>query len=206
MLPSHLTELRNDERFVALLTLARATNSLRALLTAGLEQGPKDGTFAERQRASFLFLTASALHEVRQLFQQLGKHFRESEAYQTEVSPLLNDRSVSALAERYLKPMRDKVGFHHDADVIRRGLSGAPDVPQDFARGSSAAFIDAYYPFADFVAWAYLLDGKMPPGGEEQEIMKAVGEIIDLATRYCAAADAIIGEAMGTLGFTVERD
>jgi len=119
---------------------------------------------------------------------------------------MLRDAAASDLAKRYLKPVRNQIGFHHDLDVVRQGLCSSPTISQDFARGSSEAFVDAYYPFADFVVWRYLLDGNAAAGSEEVELTRATTEIIDLATKYCSAADSILGETLDELGFAVDWD
>lgn len=86
--------LKQDERFWAVLTLARTVNALRFVQVAGISE--EDTPSAQRQRMnSFLFLGA-ILYEGLQFAGILGKYFRDIPEFKEGFGELFKDRKLRA--------------------------------------------------------------------------------------------------------------
>lgn len=201
--PPDLRRLRDDPALPELLTLGRVANILRSALAAGRVQERRDDSASERARVAMTLLLTGIVAEALPLLERSGKYFRDLPAFSSHVRPILGDDGLRDLKAKWLAPVRNQAVFHNDAVVSERGLSALDEhVEFDIARGSTAGHMDVYYPLADLVAVAYMIEAGGSASDPRSFLMETVGPVIQLAGRICTAIDTLLGQALAARGLT----
>lgn len=157
--PDDLERFKGSQAFAEILTLGRIANLLRTTIALGLTHGPGDDSASDRARASATFLLSGLVAEALPVLERSGQHFRHLPSFKESVTPILKDPQVSEVRSQWLSPLRNQAVFHNDREVSETGLSlMRPDVSHDIVRGSTQLFMDGYYPLADAVAVAYVIN------------------------------------------------
>jgi len=192
--------LKQDERFWAVLTLARTVNALRFVQVAGISE--EDTPSAQRQRMnSFLFLGA-ILYEGLLFARSLGEHFSEVPEFKEGFGRLFEDKAVLSFSDNTLRKLRKKFVFHFDKDMAPEAIRGRDLSRYAFASGTDRQTGNAHYRLAD-VASLYYLFGE-DEGDCEGDLQAWLGDVIrkttDLSGRFGKAAEELIAAAMKRLG------
>lgn len=200
-------DLRNDERFWAILTLARTMNALRFCQTAFFHLPDEDTPSARRQRINSFVFTGAVLYAALEFARTLGKYFRHLPVYGEGIGSLLRDRAVRRFRDTSLYRLRNKFVFHFDEDVAPQALQGFQKPPYIFDSGQGPKIGNAYYDLADSASLYFLLMEEDDDQLSAEELEKAVearfrdltGRMSDLSGRFGAAADELIAAGLKEL-------
>ncbi len=194
--------LKQDERFWAILTLARIVNALRFVQLAGLSAEGDDTPSAQRQRMnSFLFLGAT-LYEGLIFARSLGEHFREVREFKDGFGRLFEDREVRDFSDNTLSKLRNKFVFHFDKDMAPEAIRSLDLTQYVFASGTDRHTGNVHYWLADVASLYYLLgqDDGVSIGDFQAWFTNLVHRTTDLSGRFGTAAEELIAAAMEGLG------
>lgn len=114
--------IKTDERFIGLLTLARVVNSLRFCQKAVLNAKGSSSPSSARTRINSFLFASSVLYEGFLLVEKLGKHYKDIDSFKDGFGYLLRDKSVRELRDLILKRGRNKFVFHYDINIVKESL------------------------------------------------------------------------------------
>jgi hypothetical protein len=195
--------IRHSDQFKKVLALSRLLNSILATQTPvlGLE-GSADTPETLRQRLySFLYLGA-LLYEGLVFSESLRSTFHHAEVFESGLGRLLRDPEVSALRKTYLKPIRNKMIFHFDHDVIHEGLETLNDPSYVFVKGEGSSFKAVYFQLADQATLHYLLGKPKSETEFATEFQKLIESVTKLSKAFTDASQELITDVVERLGFT----
>lgn len=194
--------VKQDERFWAILTLARILNALRFVQLAGLSAESNDTPYTQRQRLnSFLFLGA-ILYDGLIFARSLGKHFREFPEFKDGFGRLFEDREVRDFSDNMLSKLRNKFVFHFDKDVAPEAIRSLDLTQYVFASGADRHTGTVHYWLADVASLFCLLDqdNGVSIGDLQAWFTNLIHRTTDLSGRFGTAAEELIAAAMEGLG------
>lgn len=197
-------ELREDDRFVALLTLGRATNAIRFYHHAYLDAAEDDSPAGKRQRLNAFMFLGAALREALRYSQTLGRHFADSPGFEC-FRKLLGSNETQAYQNGILRHLRNKVTAHFEEQITRETLSSLDFGDPRLACGEGKTVGASYYDLADEVAVHSVLvvDAEEPRSWDElEELMK---QTRDISIEFGKCADRLIGEVGRRMGWQLER-
>jgi hypothetical protein len=199
--------LKTDERFLALLTLARVVNALRFCLKADIDAKTVTGPTGARTRINSFLFAGSVLYEGFLAVERLGMHFKDLDSYRNGFGVLLKDRATQSLRQSVLHRMRNKFVFHFDRDVARESFDHFQLPAYKFASGIGEASGEMYFGLADEAVMNYLLQ---PAHNESDESLKAryaniLQDTAQLMGRFTESAEGLMADVMDDMGFTVNR-
>jgi len=196
-------DLRGDERFWSILTLARALNALRFCQMAFFGVLDEDTPAAIRQRINSFVFTGAVLYEALEFAQTLGEYFHDLPEFRETWSMLFRDRELREFRETTLYQLRNKFVFHFDREMAAQALQGFRKPPYIFNSGQGTTVGNAYYSLADLASLYFLLKEE----GDDQLSAEALEEaftarsvllmqrMTDLSGRFGAAAEELIAVA-----------
>lgn len=193
--------LQKNERFWAVLTLARVVNALRFIQVAANSPESHDSPSVHRQIMNSCLFLGAVLYEGMAFAKSLGKHFKDMPAFSKDFGKLFEDPDVKKFHKRTLKKLRDKFVFHFDKDVAPGALRNL-DLPQYvFISGRGNAVGEAYYWLADVASVNYLLD--LDGDIHEKEFLTSLSALLqritDLSKCFGIAADELIAAALESM-------
>lgn len=200
-------ELRNNERFWSILTLARALNELRFSQVAYFGPQEDDTPASRRQRINSFVFTGAILYEALGFAQTLGKYFQHLAAFKDGLARLFEDKTVRDFRDTTLHRLRNKFVFHFDDEVPTQALRGFRKPPYIFNSGQGPRIGNAYYDLADSASLYFLLMEKNDDQLSAEELERAVEErfrdlarkMSNLSGRFGAAADELIAAGLKEL-------
>ena len=199
-------KLKNDERFLNILTLARFFNALRFCQQPVIDARSSNRPSSSRQSINSFLFAGSVLYEGFLLAEKLGQHFRDFDSFKKGFAVLLRDNKIRMLRETVLKRMRNKFVFHFDHDIVSEALEYFELPNYRFATGFGKSSGELYYGLADEVAMNYLLQPK--PNDTDTELdnrlRSMMKEITQLMGQFTDAAERLIAEVLVSMGWTAE--
>ncbi len=184
-------DLRNDERFWSIVTLARTLNALRFSQVAFFAVSDEDTPAARRQRINSFVYSSAILYEALNFAQTLGKYFSDLPEFQEGFGRLFQDKALLQFRDTTLHQIRNKFTFHFDGQVPPQALQHFTEPPYIFASGLGPTVGNTYYELADLASLYYLLT----ENGEELKQGELEARFIDLTT-----STKNISEAFGIAG------
>lgn len=195
--------LRKDERFVALLTLARAVNAVRFYHLAYLAAKDDETPSGKRQRVNAFMFTSAALYESLGYAGTLGRFFAEVPAFEC-LGALLGRKDVKAYRQGIARHLRNKVTAHFDEQITAKTLADLQFARPRLATGQGRTVGDSYYELADEVAVhsALVADADEPrPWDELAELMAQTAEI---SAEFGKCSDKLIANLAEEMGWSGE--
>ena len=196
-----------DDRFLALLTLARFVNALRFCQQAGTDAQDKDAPSGSRQRINSFWFCGSVLYEGFRVAESLRKYYRDLNSFKNGFAILLKDEDISALRETLLKRMRNKFVFHFDRDVAGEALNNFKLPTYTFAVSRGRAPEEMYFNLADEAVNNYLLQPKAEESDHDLQVRleNLMGQIKNIIGRFVRATEDLMAEALAGMGWNVEK-
>jgi hypothetical protein len=197
--------LRDDERFLGLLTLARFINALRYFQKSAIDANGTDLVSARSVLNSFCY-GSSVLYEGFLLVEKLAKVFKDLDSFKSGFGALLRDHQVQSFRKTVLKRMRNKFGFHFDEDVVQESLKNFELPEYKFASGVGEASGEMCFVLADEIVLNYLLSPTMGESDEslKQRYKKILEDTIDIMGKFTDSAERLMGDLLTNMGFTVK--
>lgn len=200
-----IAAFRNDERLVALLTLARIVNSMRFTQVAVISVTDESTPSNKRQRMnSFLYLGA-LLYEGLKFTETLGKHFRNLKSFKEGFQEIQRDENVKELIQSLLDPVRNRIVFHYDGPITADSLQTIDFSDYVFATSHGETRCDVYYELADQTIVHFLIRPYKNQEEMEQRFKDFVKRTADLSRRFGDAADKLIAEGLKMLGWRFRK-
>jgi len=132
--------LRDDERFLGLLTLARFINALRYFQKSAIDSKGTNDPVAARSVLNSFWYGSSVLYEGFLLVEKLAKVFKDLDSFKGGFGALLRDHQVQSFRNSVLKRMRNKFGFHFDEEVVKESLKDFELAEYKFGKADIALF------------------------------------------------------------------
>ncbi|MBW1939485.1 MAG: hypothetical protein JRI67_12140 [Deltaproteobacteria bacterium] len=199
--------LKSDDRFLALLTLARVINALRFCQKAGIDGKTASGPARARTRINSFLFAASVLYEGFLVAEGLGIHFKDLDSFRNGFGVLLRDQAVQALRQSFLRRMRNKFVFHFDRDVAKESFARFELPIYKFASGIGKASGEMYFGLADEGVMNYLLQpaDKESDANIKARYEKLLQDTTQLMGRFTKSSERLMVEAMESMGFALEQ-
>jgi len=196
-------DLKSDDRFLALLTLARFVNALRFCQQAAIDVQNKDAPSGSRQRINSFLFASSVLYEGFRVAENLGKYFRNLDSFKNGFATLLKDKDVRALRETSLERMRNKFVFHFDQDVAKEALNNFELSTYKFATSRGTASGEMYFSLADEAVMNYLLQPKAEEFDHDLQVRleNLIEQITNIMGRFVRATEDLMAEALAGMGW-----
>jgi hypothetical protein len=199
-------KLKNDERFLNLLTLARFFNALRFCQQPVIDARSSTRPSSSRQSINSFLFASSVLYEGFLLAEKLGQYFRDLESFKNGFAVLFRDNKIRTLRETVLKRMRNKFVFHFDRDIVSEALEYFELPNYRFATGFGKSSGELYYGLADEAVMNYLLQSK--PNDTDIELNNRLKtmmtDITQLMGEFTNAAEQLIAEVLISMGWTAK--
>lgn len=198
-------KLRTDERFIAILNLARISNALLFCQIPALEVGKKNTPSAGRQLINSFLYASAILYEGLNRADSLGKYFKDLDSFKNGFAIILKDEKIKRHRNAVLDTLRNQFVFHFDKDIIPETLKDFVLPEYIFAISNGLKRKDIYYNLADEIVLDYLLrDIK-----DDQEKAKRFKEIIkqttELMVSFSKATDDLIQEVLIEMGWVLKK-
>jgi hypothetical protein len=199
--------IKTDERFIGLLTLARVVNSLRFCQKAVLNAKGSSSPSSARTRINSFLFASSVLYEGFLLVEKLGKHYKDIDSFKDGFGYLLRDKSVRELRDLILKRGRNKFVFHYDINIVKESLKRFELPNIIFASGYGTSTGEMYFSLVDEIAINYLLQ---PAENESNDSLnERFGNILkdptNIIGEFAKSADLLMSDVLKDLGFIVKR-
>lgn len=189
--PEKFDRLRSDPKFAKLLNLARAVNAIYFCLRVLMDHGGDMTPAGQRQYINAFLFSAGALHEAFAVADSLEKHFGDRDSYRNGFATFLNDPKTKELRCTILRRMRNKLVFHYDEDVARKGLQTLELDSYIFASAVGDKRSGTYYNLADEIVINHLLgDGDV--ADEDERLGAAAKDIAEALSRFAHCADELM--------------
>jgi len=203
----NFNQLRSNPHLASLLTLARVVNALRFCFRVLIDFSGDKSPAGQRQHINALLFSTSVLYGGLQLTDTLTKHFGSRASFQEGFAPLLAESRTENLRTKVLKPWRDKTVSHFDRDVASKTINSFNlDLPSYlFVTASGHKTGDLYYNLADEVAINFILGERTSKEEENQRFAEILKDTSDVLTRFVSAADALIVDVLGEMGWLVRE-
>lgn len=200
-------DLKSDERFLALLTLARVVNALRFCPQAAIDAGNKDAPSGSRQRINSFWFGGSVLYEGFRVAEALGKYYRDLNSFKNGFAILLKDKDIRALRETFLERMRNKFVFHFDRDVAREALNNFKLPTYTFATSHGTTSGEMYFNLADEAVNNYLLQPKAEESDHNLQVRleNLIQQTTNIMGGFIRAAECLMAEALPAMGWSVKK-
>ncbi len=196
-------DLRDDERFWSILTLARSLNAFRFCQLAFFALPDDDTPAARRQRINSFVFTGAVLYEALGFAQTLGEHFHYLPEFKQGLGRLFQDRILREFRDTSLYLIRNKFVFHFDEEVAPQALRGFRKPPYIFASGHGPTAGNACYDLADVASLYFLLkeddDDQLSAEAFKARFLHLTEKMTDLSGRFGAAADELIAAGLKEL-------
>ena len=190
--PERFDQLRSDPKFAKLLNLARAVNAIYFCLRVLLDHGGGDTTpSGQRQYINAFLFSAGALHEAFAVADSLERHFGDRDSYRNGFGKLLKDPKTKVLRATILRRLRNKLVFHYDEDVARKGLKTLGLDSYIFASAVGDRRSGTYYNLADEIVLNHLL-GDSDGSDEDERLGTAAKDIADALSKFVHCADELM--------------
>jgi len=199
--------LKTDERFLALLTLARVINALRFCQKAALDAKAFTGPASARAWINSFLFAASVLYEGFLTVERLAIHFKDYDSYRSGFVVLLKDRAVQSMRQLVFYRMRNKFVFHFDRNVAKESFDRFELPVYKFASGIGNASGEIYFGLADEAVMNYLLQPAHKESDESVKIryMKIVQDTTELMGRFTESAERLMVDVMEDMGFSMVK-
>lgn len=199
------SRLKTDERFLALLTLARVINALRFCQGAALYSKDVPGPAGVRTHINSFLFAGSVLYEGFLAVEQLALHFRDLDSYRNGFGNLLKDRSIQSLRQSVFHRMRNKFVFHFDKDVAKEAFDDFQLPAYKFASGIGKKSGEMYFGLADEAVLNYLLQpaANEPDESLKERFKKILQDTTQLMGRFVESAEYLMSDVIDNLGFTL---
>jgi hypothetical protein len=198
--------IKMDERFLALLTLARVINALRFCQKAAIDAKAVAGPAGARAWINSFLFAASVLYEGFLAVERLAVHFKDFDSYRNGFAVLLKDRATQSLRQSVLHRMRNKFVFHFDRDVAKESFDHFFELPvYKFASGTGRASGEMYFGLADEAVMNYLLQpaDQEPDESVKTRYKKIVQDTTQLMGRFTESAERLMMDVMADMGFAL---
>lgn len=198
--------LKTDERFLGLLTLARAVNALRFCQKAGIDAKDTPGPSGARSTINSVLYASSALYEGFIVVERLGTHFKNLDSFKSGFGALLRDKTVRSFRESILSRMRNKFAFHFDLDVAKEAFDHFELREYTFASGIGKASGELYFGLADEAVMNYLLQPAENESNEslKDRYLKILQNTAQLMVRFTDSAERLMADVLDSMGFTMK--
>ncbi len=200
-------DLRDDQRFWSILTLARTLNALRFCQLAFFALPDEDTPAARRQRINSFVFTGGVLYEALNFAETLGQYFIHLPEFKEGFGSLFQDKVLREFRATILYRLRNKFVFHFDGEVAPQALRGFRKPPYVFASGHGPTVGNTHYDLADLASLYFLLreedDDQLSAEALEKtfkaRFVDLTKRMTDLSGRFGAAADELIAAGLKEL-------
>lgn len=199
----HFQSIKTHPLLGPALRLARCVNALRALTTAAVPNGAVPRNEAVRQSQNVLLHLGATLFESLEVLDDLGPDLGQLESAKKHLVSLRRDKELRSFRKHVLKPIRQTVAFHFDADVLPRAFDGLLFKPFVWSSHDRDGSSQRYYELADFS----LIPAAFA-GGEYASFVdnyrRYLNDTLVHCGYFCRAADEVLAEVASILGFALE--
>lgn len=198
--------LKTDERFLNLLTLARVVNALNFCHKATVDAKNSSEPDSARSTINSFLYASSILYEGFKVVDRLQKNFKNLDSFKTGFGALLKDKNVKKMRESVLKQMRNRFVFHFDRDVAMESFKNFKPSQYNFAIIAGITSGEMYYSLADEVVMNYLLQ---PAPNESDESMKQrfiiiIQDIADIMCKFNESAERLMKDVLKDMDLTIK--
>lgn len=200
--------IRHEGRFVELMRLGRAANSLSLawpFFTAPLDDLSPT---ARRGRFAALFYTAALLNEGMRAAESLGKWYRDTPQYKEGFGALSADPAIRSLRSSLLARVRNELVFHFDREPVASGLQRMPDldwVILSYAEETGPTHGETYFDAADDAVLGYLFGDAATDEEYVARLGDFMSEVTDFLDRFLTASHRLIAIGLIELGCEKRR-
>jgi hypothetical protein len=195
--------VRSDDRFIELMRLARAVNSLGIafppLQLTLADQSPS----ARRNRFAAFFYAAAIIKEGLDTAQSLGRWYRELPQYREGLASILRDKDVKQFRTDVLDPIRDKLVFHFDRDALTAGFAAMVlegDVRIASFPDTGPQLGETHFDAADDAVLGFLFGDRIDEDTFLVRVEKFMKQLVALMNRFIPASHKLIAKGMIDLG------
>lgn len=199
-------KLRREEKFWALLTLARIVNSLHFCQIPALDAQNEDTPSSKRQLTNSFLFACSVLYEGLKVADTLGRYFKELPSFQCGFAALLKDPKTKKLRNTLLKKLRNKSVFHFDSEVAEKGLKNLNLPHYTFVSGYGTSTKEIYFDLADNSFISFLLSEQYPDSDPKKVWQEFVVVITDLMGKFSKSAQTLIEDVLFETGWRLETN
>ena len=203
--------LKNDQKFLKILILARFVNALRfcQMLSLLPPISNSEGTYARtRHTINVPLFTISVLYEGFHFAEkslETDKGFKEMDVYKNGIGAIISDEKNKKIINHSLSIMRNSFVFHFDHKNITKigqTLSNYKPASCVFASAHGEAGGNMYYGFADEFFINYLLDHKGAKSDDElkEKYKGLLRDTLNLMQSFSDATEILIAEVLLQLG------
>ncbi len=206
--------LKNNEKFLKILILARFVNALRfCQMLSLLPISNTESTYArKRHRINVPLFTSSVLYEGFRFAEkslETDRDFKEMNVYKKGIGAIINDAKNKKIIDHSLSIMRNRFVFHFDQKHIKSTEQALRRYNSDsyiFASARGDAGGNMYYELADEFFINYLIDPKGAKRKDElNESWKAIfQDTLNLMKIFTEATEKLIAEVLLQLGLTID--
>jgi hypothetical protein len=199
--------IREDPRFVELMRLARAANSLALawpFLTGPLAD---ESPTARRGRFAALFYTAALLNEGLRTAESLGKWYRNTPQYKEGFGAISANPDLESLHGVLLR-IRNKVVFHFDRQPISTGLTRLPEldwVILSYAEETGPTHGETYFDAADAAVLGYLFGDAATDDEYVARLSAFMAQVTSFLNKFLSSSHRLIAVGLLQLGCQKRR-
>lgn len=181
------SHVSGDPEFCALVTFARAVNSIQ-FVSAPILNAKDDSPRAVRDRYNSLLFSCALFAEVIPLVQGMQKYFRDHPAFKAVAKITNSDKARKVTKAIY--HVRNKLIFHFDASEVEQQMRTLTIDNPVFALGLGTMVVNTYHELADVIALRALFGPSFPDSVKDyRPILQTVSQ---LSVSFAAAAETFI--------------
>ena len=224
-----LNTLKHDEKFIAMLPLARCMNALLFCLGILILNHPQKSVLGDKPHSnneeqiklgtkfnSFLFI-CSILYEGFLLIEKITKDFKNDISFKEGFRKLLKDKNIQNFRNNVLKIVRNKYVFHFDKNVEDKDVASGDSLEKflqldlhrheySFASGTDFNLGGTYFDLVDEIMIHNIIKAK--PNESNEILTKRYREILkqteDIMVQFIESATELLTDNLTEMGFSVE--
>ena len=200
--------IRGEPRFIELMRLARAANSLALAWPFLAGDIGDESPNARRGRFAALFYTAALLTEGLRTAEALGKWYSDTTQYQEGFGALLSDAKLKSFQTTLLIRIRNEVVFHFDRQSMAAGLERLPDVDWvilSYAEDTGPTHGETYFDAADDAVLSYLFGDAVTDKEYVARLSDFMSEVTGFLDWFLTASHRLIAVGLIELGCAKRR-
>jgi hypothetical protein len=187
--------------FRQIVALGRILNGLRFVRGAAVRFAGENTPEAMRQRMNSTFFMGSLIFEGMILVRRMSQHFRNNQAFEIWMKPLLRDRELDAFLKARLKPLRNLAVFHAEDKHLREQLERITNRTVVFQSARGTTVGASNYELADITAMQTVVGSVRSTDEFQEGVMAVTNKTIDYADKFEAAGDNLIALWLRDAGF-----
>jgi hypothetical protein len=198
----HFDKVKKEERFWALVALARAINALRFVQMPMITQLDDPSPAGMRARFNSMLFAMALFVESNRLVQKLNRHFGNIKEFQDLANATNRNRRARELLESGLTVLRNMGVFHFDIDEIGKQIRDLELNEPIFAQAMGKTNGQVYYELADHCVVRTV--GEPLPADEKQALellATRMSVTMELISEFATAAEKFIDSLLTNEGW-----